>query len=115
MDTIETAEQAQAVLGRIDLSSFAVPLSFGAVTKPDGCCHFLVPLSITVKDRVSGAPTVVASDHTIELSLSEEQFVDAVLDRVLYMIKHEVKECFRVDGEQWEDPHIDPNVVVCHA
>ncbi len=99
---IDTMQKAAAVLERIDVSNFKVPIAL-AMTRLE-CNVFWMHIAIQVNDRETGKPIEVASDHSIE-KMKEDDFIAQVMDRVKYMIDHEVQECFRVDGKIWKDPH----------
>jgi hypothetical protein len=112
----------QALVERIDLSNFGVPLQLTLMpTEPDRppgrrpappACYLC--LSMIVLDRVDRRPTRVRFSRPIDvtelLHLDRDQdferhWLRVIYDHVHAGVAHEVDECFRLDGKLIFDPH----------
>jgi len=90
-----------AMLRRIDLSSFPIPMRLYPALRP-----LCFSVEVLVPHRDDGRSVGIRLDERLPPGLVDEsRAIGFVLRACLRVLEHELREHFKVDGERLFDPH----------
>ena len=104
---VDMFDQAELLVARIDTSGMPFPIGVALVRSAqdfrDG--FFCVRVSMAVRDRKNGMHVVITSQTSMSFGQHEATILEQIYMAVHKIVRHEVDECFKVDGKLFRDPH----------